>query len=463
MEQNHRLFALKDNHGDPSWDVVRFDVFEGLEQFLGIEPPPAAGNSVGKEGPVAWAGKAFRKVADAGKAWVKYRQAGPVDFLVFKASRNRDGLGQPIDFASMDGARSLASMGQVLEVESVGNSSEALNIHELMRGSKLVLGMPCLDPESTEALVSTIARAIQGSFGLALPQLAAIVQARIRLHLLHRRVWGDLLDRTTPRLIFMTQNGIQKGLIMEARKRSIPIIECQHGYINKMHPAYSYPADLAPGPEVILPDALGLFSDYWTKQCTVPGTELVVTGNSCFCAKNGKSSTLKGPVVFPVASAITEFLVPLAIEVATLLPDRSFIIKLHPSELGDRDRIQAACAGLANVSVLGAEVNFSNLLTDASGVVMIQSTTAYEALERGVPVHIFRRSYFMGSSDLFACSNVHLFDSATELVTALTRPPALTPCQETAFFDDFDQKAFSSMIDGLLGRKEGSGPRRSLR
>jgi len=213
-----------------------------------------------------------------------------------------------------------------------------------------------------------------------------------------------------------------------------------------MHPAYTYPRTLPPKDCVLIPDVLLLFSEYWKRQCRLPGADLVVVGNNCF--SGGARSTRKGAAVFVDAGIFHQYLSPIAVEVAKLMPERSFIVKLHPLDVSNRSQIEHEYSQIPNISVVGAEKTFPELLTDASDVVAIQSTATYEALDRGVPVHFLKRGDYKSHQDLFTQPDVHLFSSAEELKSALFKPNK-DAGPVTRFFEDFNPIVFSNLVKTL--------------
>jgi hypothetical protein len=215
-----------------------------------------------------------------------------------------------------------------------------------------------------------------------------------------------------------------------------------------MHPGYSYPATLAPGGLVILPDAVLLFSEYWKHQCSMLGTELTAVGNNCFSSA-GARSTRTGATVFVNADPFQRYLSPLAVKLAKSMPDRLFIMKLHPAELSGRAMIEREYQGIPNLSVVGVEKSCPELFADASDVVVVQSTATYEALDWGVPVHILRKSWFMAEQDLFSRPDVHLFSTAAELQSALFKPVERAE-RDSPFFEIFDPVKFCELVRSLL-------------
>ena len=73
-----------------------------------------------------------------------------------------------------------------------------------------------------------------------------------------------ILKRHKVEEIFMTQNGIQKGLIKAAKELNIKFFEFQHGVVYKNHLAYNYPTECL-NEKVYLPNTIFSFSPFWSR------------------------------------------------------------------------------------------------------------------------------------------------------------------------------------------------------
>jgi hypothetical protein len=174
---------------------------------------------------------------------------------------------------------------------------------------------------------------------------------------------------------------------------------------------------------------------------------MVAVGNSRL-ASAGLQSTRTGATVFLDAASFHKHLSPLAMELARLMPEQMFIMKLHPTDVLDREQVEKEYQGIPNISVVGAEKSCAELFADASDVVVVQSTASYEALDRGVPVHFFQRAGYMSHQDLFTQPDVHLFSSTEELKCALFKPREGSD-GIPHYFDEFESTAFRELVQGL--------------
>jgi hypothetical protein len=367
--------------------------------------------------------------------------------VAYISRRYQDVNGNPVDFASDDALNVLSEIGSIQIIDSQFNQFKNPCLGSLIGIDLRIHSVSASYQQYLCEMRVVIANAERKYFGVNDPHLQSVISYIYRSHLAERRIWGEILDRSRPHLAFMTQNGMQKGLILEAKRRNVPVIEFQHGVIHSMHLAYSYPQSLGPAGTAILPDALLLFSEFWKKKCCMPGTKLVVVGNNRF-SNDGVRSTRSGAAVFVTAGPFQMYLSPLAVEIARSMPNRSFIMKLHPSFLSDRASIEKEYRGIENLTVVGAEKNLPELMSDASDVIIVESTGAYEALDWGVPVHILKKAGYMLHKDLFLRPDVCVFETAKELRNALFMPMN-RPDGISRFFDEFNPIAFKEFIQSI--------------
>jgi len=289
MEMEESLFSIRTPLGDPFWDVVRFEIYFSF--FFKREEVRYPLRSPRTRHLLSWMGiigSSPSKIWSMANQWARFKRIRPADFVAFVCSRYKDVNGEPTDFASEDMVNALSERGSIQRIESRQNLLQDVNVNTLISVAARVYRLPASYEQYFHDVTIMIADAQRKHLGVADPQLLNVIRRTYRNHLLERRIWGEILDRSKPRLVLMTQNGIQKGLILEARKRNIPIVECQHGDVTETHPSYSYPPLLEAGETVLLPDVLLLFSEHWKRQCSMPGTKLVVVGNNHFSTMDAR-------------------------------------------------------------------------------------------------------------------------------------------------------------------------------
>ena len=453
MEIEEGLFFMRTPDGTPFWDIVRTDVRESLVEYF--QQMETLADQVSAAPLVPCSSRILstaKRAVSMASHWMRLKQIARTDLIGYMCSRYRDANGAPADFASEDAMRAVESLGQMMYVESTHHLPHVLNARYLTSFATRLRPLAPTYKRYLHDAGTYVAIAQRKHFGVVDPSLQAVIERDHSDHLAQHRVWGEILDRSKARLILMTQNGVQKGVFQAARERGVAVIECQHGLIHSMHPVYSYPSAPEVESGVISPDVLLLFSEHWKRQCSLPGTELVVAGNNRF-ASSGTSSTRTGPVVFASASPFHRYLSPVAIELAISMPDRSFVMKLHPSFLSDRAAVEEEYRSLPNLTVIGVEKSISDLMETASDMVMVESTSGYEALDRQVPIHIMKKAGYLCHQDVFSHPDVHLFSTTEELRRSLFLPLHARQ-SPSRFFSPFETQTVRDLIKSVLSARK---------
>jgi hypothetical protein len=198
-----------------------------------------------------------------------------------------------------------------------------------------------------------------------------------------------------------------RALVLEARRREIPSVGLQHGFIYRHWLNYRHePDEITPmGVDAgcPIPDRTLVFDRYAEAHLRdaghFPADRVLVTGNARLDDLRADWAALR-----PDREAIRETLgvrgaQPLAVLAAKFseirgalpdliaavaeLPDARLVIKAHPAETPDVYR--AVIAGVPNVSVAPAGADLARLLVAADALVTMNSTVAIDGLVLGVP------------------------------------------------------------------------------
>ena len=220
---------------------------------------------------------------------------------------------------------------------------------------------------------------------------------------------GAALDALSPQsvLTYAEAGGWGRALMLEARRRGIPSVGLQHGFIYRHWLNYLHEPDeiATAGTErgCPIPDVTMLFDRYAEQHLRqaghFPASSLRVTGNARLDQLVAKCEALK-----PMREALRRELCPdadrpLAVLAAKFneirgvlgdlaaavkaLPDRRLIIKPHPAETPED--YAAMTAEAPNISVADGTTDLARLLTAADTIVTMNSTVAIDGLVIGVP------------------------------------------------------------------------------
>lgn len=220
---------------------------------------------------------------------------------------------------------------------------------------------------------------------------------------------GAALDALQPGAVvtYAEAGGWGRALVLEARRRRIPSVGLQHGFIYRHWLNYLHePDEMQPvGADAgcPIPDRTLVFDRYAEAHLLAAGhfaaDRVVVTGNArlddlaadCAALRPSRNSirlelgvTTEQPLAVLAAKfAEIRGVLPDLVSAVAGLPGMRLVIKPHPAETADDYR--AAIAGAPNVSVAGAGADLARLLVASDAVVTMNSTVAIDGLVLGVP------------------------------------------------------------------------------
>lgn len=219
------------------------------------------------------------------------------------------------------------------------------------------------------------------------------------------------LEALMPRVVvtYAEAGGWGRALMLESRRRRIPSVGLQHGFIyrhwlNYLHEPDEMHRSAAGGAPFPLPDRTLLFDGYaethLRRAGQFPAPTLGVTGSARLDALQARLDALRvaqagdrlagigakpGEAIVVLAAKFTEIrdeLEPLCASIAAT-PGIRLIVKPHPAETPD---VYAAFAArYRNVTVARADTELARLLAAADAVVTMNSTVAIDGLVLGVP------------------------------------------------------------------------------
>ncbi len=229
---------------------------------------------------------------------------------------------------------------------------------------------------------------------------------------------GAALDALSPRavLTYAEAGGWGRALVLEARRRGIPSVGLQHGFIYRHWLNYLHEADeIAPTavtPGCPIPDRTLVFDDYARTHLLsaghFPDAAVMVTGSARLddlaarVSAAGATREATRASVFGGPSGGEARLVVLTAKHAEMgarladllgavraLPTVRLVIKPHPAETPG---VYAdVAAGAPNVSIADARADLARLLAAADAVVTMNSTVAIDGLVLGIPALVVGR------------------------------------------------------------------------
>jgi len=219
---------------------------------------------------------------------------------------------------------------------------------------------------------------------------------------------GAALDALSPSVAvtYAEAGGWGRALVLEARRRKIPSVGLQHGFIYRHWLNYRHTADeMRPGAADAgfpVPDRTLVFDQYavehLTSQGHFPAESLQITGSARLDdlarrlaelspsreAIRQKLGVRGEPLaVFAAKFVEVEHELPPLVSAAAVMPDIRVVIKPHPAETPELYR--PFLTGAPSVSLAPPTADLATLLAAADAVITMNSTVAIDGLVLGLP------------------------------------------------------------------------------
>jgi hypothetical protein len=237
-----------------------------------------------------------------------------------------------------------------------------------------------------------------------------------------------------------------KAIFYAARENGVETIELQHGIIDRGHIAYHYPSEVKSGDRAYCPDILLTFSGFWCRDIHYPTKKIIPVGNTILAdvEVTGKAIDPDSRVIgFISADVFGLTLTELAIEYARLNPSHHLLFKLHPNQYDQAREYVQKFADHPGIRVITNEQPTEKVILSCDAIVLIQSTIAYQALQAGIPVFIYKRMTYYRHAHIFSSLNVRLIDHARQIV--LPQQQAC-PRPDDIFFEEFDERVYLLLL-----------------
>lgn len=429
------LFERKTSDEIKFWDIVRYDVFYFIFRDClsrELEENGCLKNNKNRFS-LSKITAAFKNLfADYKYLYINRKQK----YVFFKCSRNFIN-GQEIDIVSDDYLRMIGD--ECFIIETFGNSRDSYCfLNSVLRYKKKINKLFKRKIENY-----CIDEIINNTFALDV-HLNNFIGSNIENFRVERMHYRKLLKKLNPQAVFFVQKGIQKGLMYSCGEVGTLSIELQHGIINYCHQAYSYPNGIEKYKqnEVIVPDVLFGFSDYWIKNVNYPVKESIAMGNTHYSILSSLDYQEQNEITF-ISSDIDQKKIESFLDyMLETEQDIRINLKLHPNQKNERNQIYEKYSKYKNVSIYYNEVTLHELFKRSREVILVTSTAAYEAIQFGCNVKIIRDALSYNIEELFDHTNVIVIDEPIDIFNKYKKEPV-----NTVFFDVFNECKMKKFIE----------------
>jgi hypothetical protein len=211
-----------------------------------------------------------------------------------------------------------------------------------------------------------------------------------------KRLYGLILNKIKPKCVLIANPGNYE-ITAAAKELGIPVVEFQHGFIDRYHPGYSWSNYARNLKEIMpIPDAIFLYGNYFKEELTTLDfweESLKVVGSlgmDSVREKAIKDKTEKVMILFTSQGIDQEKIIDFLSQFLYLIRDQIEIflyIKLHPrNEIGS-EPYTVAFKSHPNVKVISPNSSLStlDLIKKSHFHMSISSTTHFEALALATP------------------------------------------------------------------------------
>jgi hypothetical protein len=445
MENEYSLFSLRTRNEYPLWDIIRDRVAAELKK--GVQPN-------------------FNKI-NINKKFSRFISNLKISknlvlslFNIFKplnenifflTSRNKTDVGTYFDI-SADGALSTFNKSQITIIETnTPHGDYKYSDYDMILCSTIFL-FRCLRYEKmniSPEVLEEINNALKNSFPENSIPLLLIIQQELFYFQFSFRFYYWLLRKNRKRLkrVFVTQNGIQKGLFLAAHHVGIKCYEFQHGIVDKSHTVYSYNSQIYyETNDLINPNIFFTFSKYWSDLLYHPFTLTIPSGNDFFSRRIEQACDRIAITV--ISSIIHDVeLRPYTIEFSKKHPEQKIYYKLHPSQFWQADGIKKCFFEFRNIVVIRDEESVLQLLAKSKVILAVASTAVYEALHNNISVILLKRLNFMAHHDIFNHPKVNLVNDLNDFEKIISGDLNFKTSNKNIFFHPFQRDLFMNTIE----------------
>lgn len=436
MEKEFNLFSIRINHEFPIWDIVRYRVAnELLNNKSSIQKQRI---TLGK-----YIAIGLKIIKHLPKVFLPFREN-----TLFLCSRNLDEEGQYFDKNAQNTINSL-NKKQITIIESYTpeRNYKYQDYDFILNIAFIFLTKLTKKTEIKENDFNKIENAINSTFGTNSINPESIYSEFQEFYKTYA-IYDNIFRRNKKRILrlFITQNGIQKGIFYAARKNRIKTYEFQHGIIDKTHLAYSYNSEIQYNRnDTICSDSLFTFSNYWNTQFYNPYQKFIPIGNDFFCNKQIHS----GEHYLTVVSSMIheDYLSSFTKELAFKMTGLQIFYKLHPNQFANSENIKSFFKGCKNITIITNEMSVPILISKSFAILTIVSTAVYEALHNGINVIILKRSNYLAHEALFKNPNIYLVDKIDEIESIVNDKGNNSEVQDDVFFKPFNNELFKEILE----------------
>lgn len=290
-----------------------------------------------------------------------------------------------------------------------------------------------------EELVRIIEKALRAEdLTIERAKLRQIVYAETAFAIATIPYAGDCLDRVQPKILLVQSGGSSSRLAfqMAAKKRSIRVVEIQHGLIVEDSPMYF--AGYCGEPERMepVPDEMLVFGEHFkrvlAKSSVCANVRVTVVGNPYFQWQRKHfietARPVKGTLLVTTIPELSGFYSRFVLELQRKYKGH-ILLKPHPSESDRAEALYAEVKKLPRVSLLSGDVSLYDALSRAEFHISAGSQTHMEAISVGVKDIILASAGFEDFVSFLVERGIPLAHSVDDVIRLIDSYPCIEPAR----------------------------------
>lgn len=430
FEKKHNLFELQDSKQTFYWDILRYEIYSKL---LWRQNTYAPTQQIKR-------GSFFKKIKRFGQFIKLYFDSSPATTLFYLASRNKTEEGIFIDQNAQTVYQHLSKIQKTFVIESYDTNQNNYALAPQLIYRKF--------HKTVFFDFSNLLNTLEKEFG-TLNFDQNLLNTILNGYYSDITFFERILKNKKVKQVFVTQNGIQKGLFKAAKNLNIKTFEFQHGIVDVGHMAYSYPKINYKENSVSLPDFILSLSPFWFNDLFIPNVKIHCIGNDYFynpLNQCNESNENTNNILVISSKNIGMFLVDFIVNLASNkdLTSITIYFKLHSNQFSEKMYFEEKLKSFKNIRIITTEYSIGDLFSQCSTVFTVLSTTVYEALQAKLKVIVLKKGPYEILENIFNQPNLHLIDTIDDFMEAFQA--RIDKEKAPVFFTPFDKEAFLKLV-----------------
>lgn len=281
--------------------------------------------------------------------------------------------------------------------------------------------------------------------------LQKIVKNDLSLRKARLPLYRRLVQRIDPEVVFLIASYNGRETFVEAcQAEGVPVVELQHGVINRYHLAYSFPHEN----KNVFPDYFFSFGKFWSDSVALPVADENVypIGYPNLEARSDEYAGVQeeNSVLFISQARIGEHLSRFAKRLSERSDsDENIIYKLHPKEYDSWSEKYPWLAN-SNVTVVTDDPPLYRLFSESKRQVGVYSTALCEGLYFGLDTCVIDLPGVEQMEYLIENGYITLVDSVDDYIIKKEKGELTNCFDKTYFFRDNSINNFNQALDKVI-------------